>query len=248
MENKRDTPNRVELYQSAAVRALTDGNDYKGLQIHALPGLHAYAAELLQRFVAPGSDVLDMAAGSGAMSRRLSDLGYRVTATDLVTDNFRLRDSIDFRTANLDQEFAPCFSKRYKGIVALEIIEHLENPRYFLRQCYELLESGGALVLSTPNTNNPVSQAMFAKDGHFLWFSDEDYQKDGHISPISVWFLGKCLTEIGFRVGDSSSFGDPFRHVKGLYKLKFLAKLIALFTRQDRRLLGEILTMVLIKP
>jgi hypothetical protein len=49
---------------------------YKGREIHAKPGLHDHVAPLLERALSKGSTVLDMAAGSGAMSLRLQDLHF----------------------------------------------------------------------------------------------------------------------------------------------------------------------------
>lgn len=42
----------------------------------------------------------------------------------------------------------------FDAIVAGEIIEHLERPIDFLRNCYEIMSSGGQLVISTPNPHS----------------------------------------------------------------------------------------------
>ena len=39
----------------------------------------------------------------------------------------------------------------YDTILAGEIIEHLDSPQDFLAGCYEILNPGGILVISTPN-------------------------------------------------------------------------------------------------
>lgn len=36
-------------------------------------------------------------------------------------------------------------------IVATEVIEHLPNPKSFLKECYRILKKNGKLVLTTPN-------------------------------------------------------------------------------------------------
>ena len=41
--------------------------------------------------------------------------------------------------------------ERYDTILAGEIIEHLEKPHEFISGCYEILNPGGILVISTPN-------------------------------------------------------------------------------------------------
>ncbi|MDE2150637.1 MAG: methyltransferase domain-containing protein, partial [Gammaproteobacteria bacterium] len=142
----------VDRYRKAATTA-ADANAYKGLRIHALPGLHEFVAGKSLEYFPAGATVLDLAAGSGALSLRLQDLGFAVTATDYVPENFRPR-TIPFVQADLNADFAAAYDNRFQAIVASEIIEHLENPRHFARQCDRLLAPGGRMVLTTPNIEN----------------------------------------------------------------------------------------------
>lgn len=48
----------------------------------------------------------------------------------------------------------------FDAIVAGELIEHLERPLDFLRSCHKTLAHGGILVLSTPNPNSFIEQAL----------------------------------------------------------------------------------------
>jgi cyclopropane fatty-acyl-phospholipid synthase-like methyltransferase len=222
-------------------------NSYKGLAIHALPGLHEFVADKALEFLSAGASVLDIAAGSGAMCQRLLDLGFRVSATDYVRKNFRL-ESVPFIRADLNQPFASTCPSRYQGIIACEIIEHLENPRHFARQCFELLDPGGRMVLTTPNVDSASSKASFIRFGTFFWFDDERYQVDGHITPITQWQIDKAFTEAGFTFLWKGSFGDPMRLTAGSPRLRLVARAIALATRQGSHLGGEVFVAVLEKP
>ena len=55
---------------------------YDGLLIRADTGLHDQIADKIQSKIEKGASVLDMGAGQGALSARLFDLGYVVTAVD----------------------------------------------------------------------------------------------------------------------------------------------------------------------
>jgi 2-polyprenyl-3-methyl-5-hydroxy-6-metoxy-1,4-benzoquinol methylase len=239
-----DTPVvRVERFREAATAAHVSGNAYMGLRIHALPGLHEFVVEKSRDYLPKGALVLDVGAGSGALGARLSDTGLAVNAVDIVSENFRLENSIPFFQADLNGNFADVIEKEFDGLFAVEIIEHLENPWHFLRQCSKLIKPGGYLVLTTPNISNPLSLAIFLRTGTFHWFSDHDYSSYGHLTPLSHIQLRRTAVQSGFEVAWAGSFGDPFDNNRP--KMRALARLCNLVSTPPQALRNEILVMVL---
>lgn len=230
----------VGTYQDAARTAATS-NVYRGLRIHALPGLHDAIGALCVKNMKPSGRLLDLAAGSGAMSARLQDLGFSLTAADYVPENFKATD-VPFHQLDLNEDFADSFdpSRRFDGIVASEIIEHLENPYHFLRQCSALLEPGGVLVLSTPNTLSSASIASFMRNGEFLWFSDADRAVQGHITPLTQWQLRHAAAAAGLRVEWQGSHGVRHSKSQGSPRLRVLERVFDLLSNAPRALRGEI--------
>lgn len=217
---------------------------YKGLHIHALPGLHEFTFSCVERYVPAGSTILDLAAGSGAMSMRLADAGYRVTATDYVVENFRLADTIPFFMEDLNAGFSRGRESTFDAIVASEIIEHLENSRHFARECFKILKPGGTLILSTPNIDCPAAIAHFIRDATFQWFSEENYKHDGHITPLTQWQLQKSFHEAGFEVVWNGSFGDRHGFVRGSPRLLLLSKILDRLMTQKNELRDQIFVAV----
>ena len=221
----------VEIYHSTAKRTDAAGLNYKGLHIHACAGLHEAVAEAVTAHVPVGGHVLDIASGTGALCLRLNDAGYRMSACDLVTENFRLHGTIPFRTLDLNTPFSKGISDRFDAITATEIIEHLENPRHFLRECNSLLKPGvkpgGKLILTTPNVDSALSRAIWITAGHFQWFSEKEYRTDGHIMPLTWWTLSRALRDTGFLV-DQRTSACPFETgFLGWWKMRLLAMLLA---------------------
>ncbi len=241
MENDKATI-IVDSYRNAAISRVNN-NAYKGLRIHALPGLHDFLAGKVIELFSSRAKILDLAAGSGAMSLRMADLGFSVTATDYVSENFKL-DSIPFVQSDLNSNFSDQYPARFQAIVASEIIEHLENPRHFARECFKLLDTGGRLIVSTPNLNNAASQASFIRSGNFLWFSDLDYESQGHITPLTQWQIDKAFIEAGFRSIWKGSFGDDSSLVAGSPRLKLFSKLLSMLSGNEPELSREIYVVV----
>jgi 2-polyprenyl-3-methyl-5-hydroxy-6-metoxy-1,4-benzoquinol methylase len=81
-------------------------------------------------------------------------------------------------------------------ITAIEVIEHLENPRAVAREWYRLLRRGGLVLLSTPNNESWRSFLSLVFRGHFTAFRDGSYP--AHITALLRQDIVRVLTEAGF--------------------------------------------------
>ena len=85
------------------------------------------------------------------------------------------------------------------GPLNTEVIEHLENPWFFMRELYRITEPGGVVIISTPNLSSVYVRAWYALTGRLYNFLDSAYQNIGHITPIYLWNL-KRMAEGKFDV------------------------------------------------
>jgi SAM-dependent methyltransferase len=180
--------------------------EHAGERFHERAMRDAYELALDLMSGLPRGRVFDLAAGSGYTSRRLKDMGFDVVAYDIFTDQFVPRD-IPIEKVDLNQRLdVPAAS--VDAILALEVIEHLENPRAFLREAARLLRPGGGLVLSTPNIVTLGSKLRFAfREELELFFNEETRTRDpfcddatGHISPLLPWLLDTFVKDAGLVV------------------------------------------------
>src|ERR1700722_19884410 len=66
--------------------------NYKGIPFHAANGVHQVVRELLGERLKRGSKVADVGAGHGALSARLHDAGFDVTAFELDCKNWGAKE------------------------------------------------------------------------------------------------------------------------------------------------------------
>ena len=189
---------------------------FEGLPERCAPGVPDDAISMLLRHGIAPVAALDLASGSGAFLARLRRIGFAdLTAVELDSDKF-LFPEIKPLVINLNEPFSSLFDRRYGLITASEIIEHLDNPRHFLRAIHTLLHPAGYLIVSTPNVANLEGRLKFLLQGELRYFDEAQYHYNHHISPITDTQMRLLLTEIGFEIVEarrSGSFSGTLRKV-----------------------------------
>ena len=101
-----------------------------------------------------GKTALDVGCGAGLLAEPLARLGARVTAIDAAPQLIEVAKAhaagqgldIDYRHAAVET-----LDGRFDLVTSMEVIEHVAEPRAFLRSLVARLAPGGLLILSTPN-------------------------------------------------------------------------------------------------
>jgi hypothetical protein len=171
---------------------------YRGIPAHAAPGVHEKAVELLASRLPPGSRVADLGAGQGALSLRLSDAGFEVISFELDRAGWKPQE-IECIGLDLNHSVASIAEHGpFDAFCAMDVIEHLENPRGFIRQLIAAANGRRfTLVMSLPNPLDTFSTIALFRRGVFNWFSPAHYTGGGHISVIPYWLLDEHLRFLG---------------------------------------------------
>jgi len=155
--------------------------------------------------------ILDLASGKGIMSKRLMDLGYKVTSIDI---NNQSNYSLNFLKANLNKDF-PLNNELFDLVVAIEIIEHLENPRHFLREIKRVLKNNGEIIITTPNITHWKARLKFLLTGIHWCFRDIDYFESGHITPIKLRDFENICKELNLKI-EKVTYNNSEKNINGI--------------------------------
>ena len=121
-----------------------------------------------------GDTLLDLGCGGGRLAAVLKDRFPRYLGVDTVRyEGFP--ETGEFHRADLDAGPVPLPDACADLVAAVETIEHLENPRAFLRELLRLARPGGRILVTTPNQTSLLSLATLVAKRRFSAFQDVHY-------------------------------------------------------------------------
>lgn len=141
---------------------------------------------------AGGGTLLDVGCGSGRLWPWLRDRFDRYVGVDAVRYDGFPADG-EFHAADLDAQALPIDGAEV--VAAVETIEHLENPRAFVRMLVKAARPGGWVIVTTPNQLSLLSRATLLTRGEHNAFRDASYP--AHITALLEIDLRRIAAECG---------------------------------------------------
>jgi len=107
--------------------------------------------EYLGNNIRPGSKVLDIGCGSGEITYKIKEKGFSITGVDFSEVGVKLArsKSLDCMVIDLDSGL-PFDDGVFDVVWAGDIIEHLFDPIFVLKEVNRVLIPGGALLCTIP--------------------------------------------------------------------------------------------------
>jgi len=153
--------------------------------------IYAAVLTLLEERGARGV-LADVGCGTGNFWRVASHRFSRGVGVDALRYE-GLPDSLEFRQVDLDTGRLPLRDGEVDAAVALETIEHVENPRALFRELVRVVRPGGLVVVSTPNQHSLLSLLTLIVKGQFSAFQDNAYP--AHLSALLEVDLRRMAAE-----------------------------------------------------
>jgi 2-polyprenyl-3-methyl-5-hydroxy-6-metoxy-1,4-benzoquinol methylase len=162
----------------------------EGISNHAI---YSMVAEALRRR-ASGGLLVDIGCGVGNLSRFVLPAFDRYIGADAVRyEGFPAE--LEFCQVDLDTGRVPLEDDVADVVAAVETIEHLENPRAFVRELVRLARPGGWVVVTTPNQRSLLSLFSLLLKGQFVYFQDVHYP--AHLTALLEVDLLRIASECG---------------------------------------------------
>ncbi|HET7231350.1 MAG TPA: methyltransferase domain-containing protein [Longimicrobium sp.] len=156
--------------------------------------IYRMVADAVAERVAAGGTLLDVGCGSGKLWPHLRHHFSRYVGVDAVRYDGFPADG-DFVAADLDAGAVPLPDASADAVAAVETIEHLENPRAFMRTLARLARPGGWVFVTTPNQLSLLSRATLLARGEHNAFRDASYP--AHITALLEVDLRRIAAECG---------------------------------------------------
>ncbi|KAJ8324751.1 Hexaprenyldihydroxybenzoate methyltransferase, mitochondrial [Batrachochytrium dendrobatidis] len=143
-----------------------------------------------------GMRLLDIGCGGGFLSEALARLGAQVVGADASGENINVATahyaldrllkkgpgSIDYRHTTAEKLAQQ--GEQFDAVVALEILEHVNDPKSFVRTCTQLVKPDGLMFYSTINRTPASYIFTILLAEHFLkWVPVGTHSHDKYIAP-----------------------------------------------------------------
>ena len=149
--------------------------------------------------------VLDIGCGSGALAKFIAKDNYLGIDIDETSLKLAKQDYPEHKfTNNYDDA-----TETYDSIVALLLIEHLDNPGDFLKLCSEKLSKDGRIILTTPHPKSDLIHDIGSKVGLFSSHAEEEHEELIDLEKLNTLIEGtdlKLETYVPFQVGLNQLF------------------------------------------
>jgi 2-polyprenyl-3-methyl-5-hydroxy-6-metoxy-1,4-benzoquinol methylase len=133
--------------------------------------------EVLDKYISKDKRLLEVGCGTGFVAGYLKKMGYRIECADLFLDGLKycqMRGSgYAYYQYNLYDEV---FFEEFDGIIACDVIEHLEDDKRALLNLNRSLNKGGVLVLTVPACKS-IRSSMDDYSGHKRRYSRRDLNR-----------------------------------------------------------------------
>ena len=198
--------------------------------------IYSMVARALEERHDSGGMIVDVGCGAGNLRPFVHAHFTRYVGVDVVRYESFPADA-EFNQVNLDTDKLPLPDASADVVASVETIEHLENPRAFMRELVRLAKPGGWVIVTTPNQLSLLSLFSLAVKHRFAAFQDVDYP--AHITALLEVDLRRIAVECGLSDVDVAYSYQGRLMLTPWHYPKFLARLFPRWLSDNLLLIGR---------
>jgi len=182
--------------------------------------------KIMANLVDKNQKILDLGCGSGNFIKVLNRKNKSVEGVEISQELVKLgqKNGLKIKIADLHQTF-PYRNNIFDTITAGEIIEHIHDTDFFLKEIKRILKPNGFLIISTPNIAT-LGRRLMLLFGINPMIDTCLENSAGHIRYFTKKSLENILNKHNFEVVNFTSDSINFSN-NGRFKSYFLAKIFS---------------------
>ncbi|MHC1635416.1 MAG: class I SAM-dependent methyltransferase [Candidatus Methanospirareceae archaeon] len=185
----------------------------------------------IKKYVGRGKKILDIGCGEGYVSSVLVEDNevYGLEISEVAVEKAREK-GIKALFSNL--EHIPFPDKSFDVVLALDILEHLFDPIFVLREANRVLKDDGILLISIPNAANIYSRLVFLFTGEIKDAAEvsekrtPEFMFSEHIRFFSAKKIRKALQLTNFDIKYFHYYLQPYFVNPPYTKFNFLLRAV----------------------
>lgn len=157
------------------------------------------------KYVGSNKKVLDVGCNDGELGEALMKNGNNVFGCDFVKKNLKIakKRGLKIKFVDLEKNKLPYPPNTFDILILADVIEHVFDTDFLIRNCYKVLKPRGKLIVTTPNLASLARRVMLLLGmspyvEYSLYLDCNGLPPVGHIRYFTVSTLKKLLKESGF--------------------------------------------------
>lgn len=159
--------------------------------------------KILKQSASKSATLLDIGCSTGRMFHLAQETGFakdNVWGVDI--DDYLIdTHTINVKICDVNKENLPFDDESFDVITAIYVVEHLENPFHFFRECCRILKKGGLCVVAIPSGNSIFDKINFVINGRLLSYHTNNNHISFMLDPVYKKTVRTMFDEIDVKYG-----------------------------------------------
>ena len=186
--------NRYDTYKD---KVLKDEKPFEYLS-EAEDMYWAIKQSIKKDYIRKTDKILEVGCGMGYLTYSMLKEGFNIRGCDIsqraiekARQTYNLENEDLFFEADV-YELSENNNSKFDVIILTEVIEHIFNPSDFIKTLFKLLNSGGHIIITTPNKSAYNKSIFWTSDlppVHYWWLSEQSFINIAKFTNSGIYFI-----------------------------------------------------------